>query len=498
MPATLRPLRLSLVHQTVLLLVAAVLLAVTALGGVVAWNLRAGFSDYLRLQDQAWLERFAVVAARAVAQGGLAAIGGPAGSLRPLLEAAGPDEQRGGGRDVVRPPRDDFRERRPPPPGVDSGRGPGPGEDRDGPPQRRLPPGAQRYANRLSIATPEGRLLSGRPPPPGALLTQQAITVNEQTVAWARLEPGPPAGQGVDANFLARQYRGILLAAVALVLLAVAGAVWVGRRWLRPVQEARQAARCIADGAFNTRLTPRGNNELSDLALDINSMASSLQQLEASRRRWIAELSHEMRTPLAVLRGEVECLIDGVRPLGQPAMLSLQAEVARLTRLVEDFHQLALSDLRALPCTFAPLDAAALVHEATARVAARAVAAGLTLECHAPSDPLPVAWDRQRIEQLLANLLENSLRYTNTPGRVQLTLEAMGLDTVNLTLDDSAPGVPAAGLARLFEPLYRADPSRSRRSGGSGLGLAICQAIVRSHGGRISTAPSPLGGLRVV
>jgi two-component system sensor histidine kinase BaeS len=474
MPA---PLRLSLVHQTVLLLVAAVLLAVCALGGVVAWNLRSGFSDYLRLQDKAWLERFAQVAAQAVARDGLAAaLAGPPGSLNELFLAAGPPDQRPPRLDEPPPRRAD----RPPPP-----------------PAGRMPPGAQRFAHRLSIATTDGRTLSGDPPPQdvdGVL--DQSIVVAGQVVAIARLEPGPPAPQDVDTAFLARQYRGILLSGLALVALAVAGATRVGRRWLRPVQEVRQAAHRIAEGAFDTRLVPRGNDELAGLAQDINAMAGSLQQLEASRRRWIAELSHEMRTPLAVLRGEVECLIDGLRPPDNAALLSLHAEVARLTRLVEDFHHLALSDLRALPCSFAPLEVGALVQQAVARFTPRAVAAGLTLACDVPPTTLHTRWDHQRIGQLLDNLLENSVRYTNAPGRIQLVVQACG-DEARLTLDDSAPGVASASQARLFEPLFRADASRSRQSGGSGLGLAIARAIVRSHGGRISAMASSLGGLRI-
>jgi two-component system sensor histidine kinase BaeS len=484
--------RLSLVRQTVLLLVATVLLAVSALGAVVAWNLRTGFADYLRFQDDAWLQGFADIAARAVARQGLAAISGPPGTLRPLFEAA---EAAGAG--PRRPPPGTPGEEpwpHPPPPEGDFGPPDGPGFDPPYP-----PPGAQRFANRLFITAPDGQRLAGRPPPAAEPGVERAIVVNGQTVAVAHLAPGPPVVEGVDAAFLARQYRGILLAAGLLMLPAVAGAVWVGRRWARPVQEAQQAARRIAAGALDTRLVPRGNDELSDLAHDINAMAQALQQLEASRRRWIAELSHEMRTPLAVLRGEVECLIDGVRPLDAAALHSLQAEVARLTRLVEDFHQLALSDLRALPCTFAPLDAAALLREAADRVCARAAAAGLTLTCEVS---LPAAagmaaeWDRQRVEQLLANLLENSLRYTNAPGRIRLALAA-DPGQARITLDDSAPGVPAAEMPRLFEPLYRADRSRSRLSGGSGLGLAICRAIVRSHGGRIEASASALGGLCV-
>lgn len=481
--------RLSLVHQTVLLLVFAVLLAIAALGGVVAWNLRSGFHDYLRQQDRAWLERFVAAAAAAVQQQGLGVLQGPPRALERLLIAAGPADQRDD-------PLPEMPPARPHPP-RDGRPGGGPtSSDAGHPPPHRMPPGAQRFANRLALTLPDGRSLGGRPPQQHPEQLVQPIVVDGHNVALATLVPEPPPDQGVDAAFLARQYRGILVATAALSLVAVAGAVWVGRRWLRPVQEARQAAHRIAQGAFDTRLRPRGNDELADLSRDINAMASALQQLEASRRRWIAELSHEMRTPLAVLRGEVECMLDDVRPLDRVALESLQSEVARLTRLVEDFHQLALSDLRALPCNFAPVDVAALMREAVARFAHRATAAGLTLTLLGAEATRPAHWDAQRIDQLLDNLLENSLRYTQAPGQVQLTL-LTDAKALRLILEDSAPGVPLAVQTKLFEPLFRVDGSRSRNFGGSGLGLAICLALVRSHGGRITAADSPLGGLRI-
>jgi two-component system sensor histidine kinase BaeS len=471
--------RLSLVNQLVLLLVGAVLVAVTALGAAVAWNLRAGFSDYLRAQDEDFLERFVLAAADAVAQRGLDALQGP-GSLRPLFEAVAPSNG-----EPPRPPREEGEPGRPPrlgPPG----------------PPGAPPPAALRISGRIGVFDPQGRHLAGRRMDEAEVMLRRPIVVAGQTVAQAWLAQGRRANEAVDAGFLARQYRGILVTAGVLVLLAVAGAVWIGRRWLRPVQDVQQAARRVAQGAFDVRLQERGGRELAELARDINAMAASLQQLETARRRWIAELSHEMRTPLAVLRGEVEALIDGVRPLGRDALLSLQEEVARVTRLVEDLHQLALSDLRALPCHFAPLQPLALAQAAVARVQERARGAGMVLTMDTPP-VLPTAnWDHQRMEQLLSNLLENSLRYTDAPGRVVLSLAPAGADHLRLTVDDSPPGVSAGDLQRLFEPLYRADPSRSRRSGGSGLGLAICSAIVRSHGGRIAAERSPLGGLRIV
>ena len=230
---------------------------------------------------------------------------------------------------------------------------------------------------------------------------------------------------------------------------------------------------------------------------NINAMAQALAQLDAQRRRWIADISHELRTPLAVLRGEIEALVDGVRPLQPAAMVSLREEVLHLGALVEDLHLLAMSDLKALPCYFEEQDALALAQKVLQRFELRAQQLGLSLQLSAPQqDRVPVRWDGRRIEQLLGNLLDNSLRYTDAPGRVRLTLQIDAGDVL-IDLEDSAPGVLAADAARLFEPLYRADAARSRHTGGSGLGLAICHAIVQAHGGVIVAAASELGGLRI-
>lgn len=240
-----------------------------------------------------------------------------------------------------------------------------------------------------------------------------------------------------------------------------------------------------------------GASEIAGLHGDINVMAESLSRLESSRQRWIAELSHELRTPLAVLRGEVEALVDGIRPLDRAALASLQEEIRRLSRLVEDFHLLATSELRALPCRFEPVAPAALLQAAVERIAPRAKTLGLVVEAPLPQ-VLPAArWDAVRISQLLANLLENSLRYTEAPGMVQVTARSLGA-AVEIRLDDMPPGVPDGHLERLFDPLYRADPSRSRAFGGSGLGLAIARAIAQAHGGRLRAEASALGGLAMV
>jgi two-component system sensor histidine kinase BaeS len=240
------------------------------------------------------------------------------------------------------------------------------------------------------------------------------------------------------------------------------------------------------------------SDEIGDVVRNVNRMAEGLERLEGARRRWLADLSHELRTPLTVLRGHVEALQDSVRPLSPEAIDTLHEELLRIGKLVDDLHLLAVSDLKALPCQPGPADAVALLRQLVHRFEPRAAAAGLTLRLCLPEaqQALPVSWDVDRVEQLLGNLVDNSLRYTDPPGEILIGLRAQG-SRIQMTVDDSAPGVPAQQLGQVFEPLFRGDLARNRRLGGSGLGLAICQAIAQAHDGHVVASASELGGLRI-
>jgi two-component system sensor histidine kinase BaeS len=229
---------------------------------------------------------------------------------------------------------------------------------------------------------------------------------------------------------------------------------------------------------------------------NINRMAEGLQNLEASRRRWIADMSHELRTPLTVLRGEVDALIDGVNAMSPQALLSLRDEVLQLNALVDDLHLLAMADLRALPCYFEDIEVVELVEDIVQRFALRAHQLGLTLWLEAkPGVTIAARWDAQRIEQLLGNVLDNSLRYTDAPGQVVVQIQSDGAH-VTISAEDTAPGLSPTDLTRVFEPLYRADAARGREAGGSGLGLAICQQIAKAHHGVIRAEASARGGVK--
>ncbi|TDM08052.1 MAG: hypothetical protein C4K60_00560 [Ideonella sp. MAG2] len=315
------------------------------------------------------------------------------------------------------------------------------------------------------------------------------------------MRPAPTVRTGAEARFLRDQYAQMAAGALVLIALALLTATWLARRWTQPLAAIQHATQRLAQGELTMRLPDEPSlagrsDEIGDVMRNVNRMAEGLQQLEGARRRWLADISHELRTPLTVLRGDIEALHEGVRPLGPEAVAVLHEEVLRLNRLVEDLHLLAISDLQALPCHMQPDDALALLARLVRRYERRAQEAGLNLQLQGPEGlaELPVQWDARRIEQMLSNLLENSLRYTEAPGHLTLRLSmAAGLVTVDV--EDSAPGVPAAMLPLLFEPLYRGDTARAQQPGGSGLGLAICAVIAKAHGGQVSASASALGGL---
>jgi len=227
----------------------------------------------------------------------------------------------------------------------------------------------------------------------------------------------------------------------------------------------------------------------------VNAMAAALQENDQQRRKMLADVSHELRTPLTVIRGEIEALLDGIRQADPKALESLHAEVLRLNKLVDDLHQLALADAGDLHYARRHLDFVQLVSEVADRFKPRAEKNGLRMMTKTPAQELHVHADAGRLTQVVTNLLENSVRYTDAGGSIVLSLRKDGKHS-ELCIEDSAPGVPDGAHVRLFERLYRVDQARNRGRGGSGLGLSICKSIVEAHQGRILAMPSSLGGLK--
>jgi two-component system, OmpR family, sensor histidine kinase BaeS len=330
---------------------------------------------------------------------------------------------------------------------------------------------------------------------PAAEAVERPIVVDGLTVGWLVLTPFESVSSGAEKRFADAQARSAWIVGGGAVLLAAAVALWLSRQLLRPVREVAEATHRLAAGHHDTRVPERDTgDEIGRLAHDFNQLALTLQRNEAMRREFMADVSHELRTPLGVLHGELEALEDGVRSLDAPALRALRGEVATLHKLVDDLYELSLADVGALSYRKAELDLREIIDDTAGAFGERLRSSGLALQLDLPPEPLPAFGDARRLRQLFANLLENSCRYTDRGGALRLQARREGRQML-IDLHDSAPGVQAEHLPRLFERFFRAEASRSRRSGGAGLGLSICQRIVQAHEGRIQAQPSPMGGL---
>ena len=342
----------------------------------------------------------------------------------------------------------------------------------------------------------QGRILVGDADASGGL-DRQPILVSGQRVGWVAAPRQRVVFDVIDQRFRAELWDALLGVALLAIATAAIVAGTLSQGLLAPVKRLAGATRRMADGDYRVRVEAPARDELGQLVEDFNRLGHALERQESVRRNFMADMSHELRTPISVLRAELEALEDGVRPVTQGAVTSLQAEVARLRSLVDDVHDLSLADVGGLSYQFEAVDLVGIAREAFQVAAGRMQSLGLTAEVRALVSPVHVRGDERRLRQLVANLLENSLRYTSPGGRIRATIVSQRA-RARLTWEDSPPGVPDDALPRLFERLYRVEGSRNREAGGSGLGLAICESIVAAHGGTIRARHSDLGGLAVL
>ena len=356
------------------------------------------------------------------------------------------------------------------------------------------PPGME-LGPRLTLLDADGEPVFG-PLRAGAQSLQASIEVNGERVGTV-IAPIPEFDlEKTTLDFVRSQIKHILIFSIAVLSIATLVSVWLGQHLVKPIAGLRRVTQQIAQGKLDARAAIDSQDELGGLASYINRMAGALESNEKKRRKIMADLSHELRTPLTVMRAEVEAVIDGVRPLNVESMQSLEAEIKHLNKLVEDLHQLALADSGDLRFQFEAVDVLELLRQIAARFEARMQEMELSLKLDLPSSPLQLSADASRLTQVIENLLENSLRYTDAGGKVVIRAQG-GAGMVRLTIEDSAPGLRDGGYEQLFERLHREDQARSRAKGGSGLGLSICRLLVQAHRGEISAGPSTLGGVKV-
>ncbi|GGO24305.1 sensor histidine kinase [Deinococcus humi] len=383
---------------------------------------------------------------------------------------------------------------------------------------RRLPPEVQQYLRaqqeaqrrgEVIVAVPTPQIRTGTPADPYLPPGRSSPDVNGVVrgaggndiliEAGARVRgrddgSGPPRGftprtqdflENIQENLLR---VGVLAAAVSALL-----ALFLSRRLAQPILAVSAAAAGLAKGDLSVRAPVlSGERELAELAGNFNEMADNLQTLENERRQAVADIAHELRTPLAIMQARLDALEDGVYTLSPEQVALLSQQTQQLTRLVDDLRTLTLAEAGRLSLHPEAVDLTGLTARVVRDLDDRAGARGITLQLQAPS-PIPLRADAGRVRQIAVNLLENALQHAAR--RIQVSVEVDGA-VAWLHVDDDGPGIPEQSREAVFTRFTRLDSSRTRGTGGSGLGLAIVQQLAQAHGGAACAEQSPLGGAR--
>ena len=320
-----------------------------------------------------------------------------------------------------------------------------------------------------------------------------AIVVHRQRVGTAVVRSTGSGLNAADRVLETALLRAIAGAAGLAALLALLTGLAVARRITRPVTRLIAATRAMAAGDRTARVGEiRAAGELRELAAAFDQMAGTLDRQEQIRRNLVADVAHELRTPIAILQAGHEALLDGVAEPTPAELGSLRDEVLRLARMVGDLQTLAAADAAALNLTRKPTDLAELAAAAADSLARRFEVAGITLDRQLAASP--VLADPHWLHQVITNLLTNALKFTPAGGRVTISAGPSGTEAV-LRVTDTGAGIPADDLPRIFDRFFRGQ--QATQISGSGIGLTVAAELVRAHGGRLTASSEPGQGTQM-
>ena len=346
-------------------------------------------------------------------------------------------------------------------------------------------------SSRLSLYDVHRQFVVGEPT--DEQISYRPIMVNNQIVGYLGLKPVLEQDDAISINFFSKQKRYLLLVYVLTFIASLIAALLLATYFKKPIQRLLMGTRELTQGNYQHQITVNRNDELGDLSNELNQLAVILNQHETSRRQWVADTSHELKTPLAVLQAQIEAMQDGIRKPTPEHFASMLNQVSSLKKLTKDLADLAQADAQQLNCYLTSLNPWDVVMQEVESFKPKFEQADLKITATGEGTTLQL--DIDRFKQIMVNLLGNSIRYTEAGGEVHVHTEQ---DDQNWTVyvDDSPYGLSDEQLARLGERFYRVDDSRTRATGGTGLGLALSVKIARALGGELSFDHSPLGGLR--
>jgi signal transduction histidine kinase len=328
------------------------------------------------------------------------------------------------------------------------------------------------------------RLPPGRPSPDLANIGLPVVVKNEVVGRLIPMRP-PKNMTEMAAENIQRINSSLLFGGIAVTVLALLFGWLMARNIIRPLRELNAATQSIAQGDLEKQVAITTQDEIGTLATSFNAMTVSLKRSRDIRRQMTADIAHELRNPLSIILGHTEAMSEGVLPATTETLDIIYDEAKHLSRLVDDLRTLSLSESGELSLQRSQVNPAEILERSASAYAVRAAEKGVTIQVESASDLPPVNVDVERIGQVLANLLDNSLKHTPPGGSIRLSA-SLSMDTVEISVRDSGSGIPAEDLPYVFDRFYRGKQTSSRVKDGSGLGLAISRALVELHGGQIS------------
>lgn len=317
-------------------------------------------------------------------------------------------------------------------------------------------------------------------------------------IGWVGVKFGPPVYHPIDHGFIKKQLVEFNIIGVIVLIVSAVVVFLFSKHLLAPIKQLSLAMKSLTDRCYNTRMPTERNDELGVLSKRFNTMAEQFFKYDQTQRQWLSDISHELRTPLSVLIGEIEAFQDDVLKLDKASLAALGDEAKYLRRIVEDLHFISLSETNSISMerrTIKPLMILSqTLYLFEKRIKKRNISIKVQFEQGA--EDLELLGDQIRLKQVFSNLIENALQHMDNPGLLTVDQKCAD-DSLVISFTDSGPGVPNHALPHLFDRLYKADPSRNRKSGGSGIGLAICKAIITWHNGEITAQNTKNGGLSI-
>lgn len=326
-------------------------------------------------------------------------------------------------------------------------------------------------------------------------IAYRPILVDQKVVGYLGLKPVLDQDDASSINFFSNQKRYLLLVYALTVLSSLVAALLMAAYFKKPIQRLLNATLELTRGNYQHQVVIKRNDELGDLSNQLNHLADILHQHEESRRQWVADTSHELKTPLAVLQAQIEAMQDGIRKATPEHLDAMMRQVSSLKKLTKDLADLAQADAQQLKCYFAEVNPWDVVLQEVENF--KPTFEQKQLDVSLSGEGISLSLDRDRFKQIIVNLLGNCVRYTEQGGKIQIHTQQNEHEWI-LYVDDSPFGLSDEQLARLGERFYRVDDSRTRSTGGTGLGLALSCKLAQALGGSLTFNHSPLGGLRCV